>query len=106
MLEFQAPPLINNLIGGNSITDTRTHASVEYFAIIRASLREAYKKGEEEQYWGEIHKRKVRTQSWKYRSPARTSSRELGYLGAFSARLNLKQFNTETQPEVKNKLGA
>ena len=49
MLEFQAPPLINNLIGGNSITDTRTHASVEYFAIIRASLRDAYKKGEEEQ---------------------------------------------------------
>ena len=47
--EFQALPLINNLIHRNSITDTRTYTSVEYFAIIRASLRERYKRGEEEQ---------------------------------------------------------
>lgn len=58
MSEFQAPPLINKLVGGNSIIDTRTHlsvkasrshTSVECFAIIRASLREGYKRGEEEQ---------------------------------------------------------
>ena len=49
MSEFQALPLINNLIRGNSIIDTRTYASVEYFAIIRASLREGCKRGEEEQ---------------------------------------------------------
>ena len=49
MSEFQALPLINNLIRGNSIIDTRTYASVEYFAIIRASQREGCKRGEEEQ---------------------------------------------------------
>ena len=58
MSEFQAPPLINYLIGRNGIIDTRihlslkggrTHAGVEYFAIIRAPLR-----GEEKQRRGRM----------------------------------------------------
>ena len=68
MSEFQALPLINNLICGNSII---------------------------EKILGDIHKSKVRTQSWKYRSPSWTSSREIGYMGAFLAKLNSKLFNIE-----------
>ena len=78
MSEFQAPPLISYLIGRNSIIETRihlslksgrTHAGVEYSAIIRAPLKGGYKRGEEKQRRGriklerEIHERKERIQS-------------------------------------------
>jgi len=61
--EFQAPPLINYLIGRNGIIDTRiylslkggrTHVGVEYSAIIRAPLRGGYKRGEEKQRRGRM----------------------------------------------------
>lgn len=61
MLEFQAPLLMNDLIGWNSIIDTKihlnpkggsTHTRVEYSVIIRAPPMGRYKRRKENQMKG------------------------------------------------------
>ena len=82
MLEFQAPLPMNDLIGRNSIIDTKihlnpkggsTHTRVEYSVIIRAPPMGRYKRRNKNQMkgwnknFGERYTRdKVGTKSWDY----------------------------------------